>query len=290
MRLRKKVLCFLCSCLFLSTACVVNAKELTTEPNTANLENAITNIASDEDIFSSIENDLNEGDEIIQASDSYYRVDQYDSEAKPERITKEDYINESKPATIEIPTINRGYHPGDSISVPDRWNWIKLRMYCIKLSSPVHNNRYQFTAGYNWKHQPSVIAGKDVFGIANNGNIAFDSSTMRGQSTTHNTIHPYGVTTNYTPSSADVIESINGVAFKHQLTAGYGVSNYPSGSISVCGNPLREGVSAGIGVTYAHSQITGSSSISFSKSGPSVSVSPSLSFDSITSTAAIDFR
>lgn len=289
MKLRKKVLCFLCSCLFLSTACVVNAKELTTEPNSANLGNAITNIASDEDIFSSIENDLNKGDEIIQASDAYYRVDQYDSKVKPERITEEDYINESKPITIESP-INRGYRPGDSISVPNRWNWIKLRMYCIKLGRPVHNNRYQFTAGYNWKRQPNVIAGKDVFGIANNGNIAFDSSTMSGQSMTYNTTHPYGMTTNYSPRSADVIESINGIAFKHKLTVGHAVSGYPSGSISVCGNPLREGVSAGIGVTYAHSQITGSSSISFSKSGPSVSVSPSLSFDSITSTAAIDFR
>lgn len=99
------------------------------------------------------------------------------------------------------------------------------------------------------------------------------------------TFNPYSYS-DYDYNSSNVTESTIGVAFKNQLSASR-YSGFPMGYINVLGN--NAAAHASIGVTYAHSQLTGSYSVSFSTSGPSISVKPALSFDTITATASIDF-
>lgn len=287
----KKLVCVFSFLLLFSTT-IVNAStvdDISNENNKAENTRPVTDeeieaIKNDKYLEYVVEKDLKEGDEIISTEQSYFRVNEENQEVT--KISKEDYNKEM--LGIKLPELGtRGYKPGDSISVPDKWNWITLKMYTIKLATPIHNNKYQFTASYRWKYQPNIVAGKDVFGIANDGNIVFDTTTMKGQSIVPTIANPYGEVTDYSYVDEDVIEEVSGVAFKHQLAVSVVAKQYPLGSISVCGN--NSASSGTIGVTYAHSQITGSYDVSISKEGASINVKPALSFDTIRTTAAIDF-
>lgn len=297
----KKILTCLFSVFILSSTNIANASTIDIISN-VNTEKTrpITN-----EEFESITNDkyldyitkknLKPGDKIISSEQFYFRVNEEGINNKVTQISKDDYDKEvlgiKKPQiseSSEPEILSRGYKPGEGIDVPDRWNWITLKLYTIKLETPIHNNNYQFTASYHWKRQPNIVAGKDVFGLATDGNITLDTSTFNGQSIVPTIVNPYGEATDYDSNSEDIIEDVSGVAFKHQLKVSEIAKVYPLGSISVCGN--NSASSGTIGVTYAHSQITGSTSISIDTGGASISVSPEISFDTIRATAAIDFE
>lgn len=230
-----------------------------------------------------LEKTLNEGDVVIWEETSYLRINESDPSEEPQVITEDEFLN----ATSENSFSTFGYKPGESITLPDKYNWIKLKVFCTKLATPIHNNNYQFSASYSWKYNPHVIAFKDIFGIASDGNFVFDTSTFSGQAINPSLLSPYGDVVNFTPDSDDVIENTLGVAYKNKLSASSYARIFPMGSLNVLGNPTSS--SASIGITYAHSLITGSFDVSIGKDGASISVSPAASFDTITQTAAIDF-
>lgn len=244
------------------------------------LQDAIANGTYDEYC---LEKSLNEGDVVIWEETSYLRINESDPYEKLQVVTENEFLN----AIPEKSFSTFGYKPGESISLPDKYNWIKLKLYCIKLATPIHNNYYQFSASYSWKYNPNVIAFKDIFGIASDGNFVFDTSTFSGQAINPSTLSPYGEVVNFTPNSSDVIENTLGVAYKNKLSASSYAKIYPMGSLNILGNPTAS--SASIGITYAHSLLTGSFDVSIGKDGASISVSPAASFDTITQTAAIDF-
>lgn len=279
-----KKLVFLFSILSLTAPTIANASTLETTRPLTNEE--IEVIQSGDPLDYAIQGNLAAGDEVISSEQVYFRINESSSTQEVTKISEKDYKMEM--LGIIKPEISpNGYKPGDGIVVPDRWNWITLKMFTIKLATPIHNNKYQFTASYRWKHQPNIVAGKDVFGLANDGNIVFDTTTMTGQSIVPTIAAPNGQATSYDYNSSNVIEEVSGVAFKHQLATSVVARQYPLGSISVCGNNAAS--SGTIGVTYAHSQLTGSYDVSIDKSGASISVKPAISFDIIRATAAIDF-
>lgn len=292
MKLRKIFTC-LFSVFLLALPNIANASTIDTLSN-VNTEKPrqLTNeeieaIANDNYLDYIAKKNLNPGDEIISSEQFYFRVNENSTTNPITQISKDDYDKEII-GIKEPETLTRGYIPGESIDVPDRWNWITLKLYTIKLETPIHNNNYQFTASYRWKNQPNIVAGKDVFGLATDGNITLDSSTFHGQSIVPTMFNPYGEATDYYINSEDIVEDVSGVAFKHQLKVSQVAKVYPLGSISVCGN--NSASSGTVGVTYAHSQITGSISVSIDTGGASISVSPEISFDTIRATAAIDFE
>ena len=283
MKTLKKLTCIICtiflSVTLLSSPIVTNAAVL---PGTEDLElrQAILNGTYSEYC---LQKSLHEGDEVISEQTTYLRINESNPSAKAEVVSENEFLNE-----IPGPSISTiGFKPGEDINLPDKYNWIQLSIYCIKLEEPIHNNNYQFCATYRWKRNPMVIAFKDVFGIASDGNFVFDTSTFSGQAINPTTFNPYGEVVDFTNASEDIVENTSGVAFKNKLSGSRFPKIYPMGSINVLGNAAAS--SAGIGITYAHSQLTGSFDVSIDKDGPAISVSPSVSFDTITQTASIDF-
>ena len=257
-----------------------------TYPNTrATTTEEINALLNDNYLDYFITQEIREGDEIISSEDFYFRVDESTSEPEITPITEFQYEYESN--DLFSNDILRGIKPGNPIDLGDKWNWIKLRMYVVKLNEPIQGNNYQVSIGYNWKRQPHVIAGKDVFGVASDGNFGFDARTMSGQTITPSITSPYGEVTNYTRDSDDVYEDVSGIALKHQLTASSFAKINPCGSLNVLGN--NSASSATIGITYGHSQITGSFELSVDKSSASIAIKPAISYDIIRSTALIDF-
>lgn len=259
-------------------------------PTVANASIIQNSQINDEETFSDWNNKfISKDDKLISSKDIYYKISK-DNASEPQAVTKQEFDKEN--AKVNNPNQIGGisvcgYDPDDPIDFPDKYDWINLRLNVYSLDEPIHGNKYRFSAGFFWKRQPFVVSCKDVFGIANDGNIVFDSSTFSGQAIYSDMSHRYGTVLDFDNSSSDCLEGVSGVAFKYKPRPDEFGLIAPNGFITVCGNNAAD--YGAVGVTYAHSQITGSFGISVNKGGPSLSVSPSISFDTVTQTAAIDF-
>lgn len=236
---------------------------------------------------------LSQGGEVISDEIMYVRINESNINEAPEVITKHDFMNEvpgesSFESNNEINNtpVTFGYFPGEGIYVPDKWNWITLRLSCIKLPYEIHGNKYQFSASYTWKHRPYVIADKDVFALVSDSNIVLDDYTFSGQAINPIPESPYNLT-DYDINSPDSISESSCVGYRNKLLSGDNTTMTPRGSISVLGNASsRYGK---IGVTYGHCQLGFSADISVDQTGPSLSITPSYAFDTVSAMAAINF-
>ena len=284
------------SCLLVSSIIFANSTIGVKADDNYQTENKV-DLSSEEDFDNYVKSQiLSEGDEIIASKDFYFKINAYNS-SDIEIVSEEEYDKaEEKNSTFsgnpfdnsrsQVSTYST--NAGSPINLPDRYDWIRLKLNVFSLGTPIKNNHYGFSANYQWKRKPHIIAGKDVFGIANDGNVSFDASTVNGQSIAPTTLSPYGEVKSYSSKSADIVEDITGIAFKHKLSTGKFDKVTCSGYICVYGNTNQK--YSTIGVSYAHSQLTGSASVSFNAASASINVTPSLSFDTITQTASIKFK
>ena len=115
---------------------------------------------------------LSHNDKLIASKDVYIKINQGDVNNKSEVVTKEEFEEENSNTNQSYDMITPyGYNPNDDINLPDKYDWISLRINVYSLSTSIHGNRYRFSIGYNWKRKPFVVCAKDVFGIANDGNV-----------------------------------------------------------------------------------------------------------------------